>query len=204
MSRASSTPEMISTRQHAAARTHCTNAWEWRASRNALVAPTRTLSVTICCVARWNRRRTCIVSAMESGVRNPDPKTPSPKRVTPRASWRARRRPPWSRAILSRTELEPISTAANVGMVKAHSLHARGQFVTAGGSSLGGVCGEPGYAADSIRSTSVGLFVLTLRDSAEIGTGFTTGWIVGEAGIGATAYRNLLPVRLWSTATSED
>src|SRR6202140_1748956 len=197
MSRASSTPEIISTRQPVADRTHCRNAWELRASRNGLVATTRTLSVTICCVARWNRRRTFTVSAMESGVRNPEPNTPSPKRVTSRSSWRARRRPACSRAIFSRTELEPISTAANVGMAKAHSLHARGQFVTARGSVVGSVACEDSYAADSIRSTSVGLFVLTLRDcSEEMGTGFTTGWIVGEAEIAATAYRNLLPVRL--------
>src|SRR6266567_4957487 len=55
---------------------------------------------------------------MESGVRNPEPKTPSPKRVTSRSSWRARRRPHCRRAIFSRTEFEPISTAASVGMEK--------------------------------------------------------------------------------------
>src|SRR5579872_721242 len=38
-----------------------------------------------------------------------------------------RSRPDCKRAIFSRTELEPISTAANVGMGKPHSLHAAGE-----------------------------------------------------------------------------
>ena len=49
---ASSTPEIISTRHPVAERTHSKNAWELRASRMALVATTRTESVTTCCVAR--------------------------------------------------------------------------------------------------------------------------------------------------------
>src|ERR1700690_481259 len=39
-------------------------------------------------------------------------------------------RPACNRAIFRRTEFEPISTAANVGMEKAHSLHAAGKIVT--------------------------------------------------------------------------
>src|SRR5579872_414236 len=53
---------------------------------------------------------------MESGVRKPEPNTPSPSRVTSRSSCSGRRRPPCNRAIFNRTELEPISTAAKVGM----------------------------------------------------------------------------------------
>ena len=72
--------------------------------------------------------------------------------------------------------------------------HNREHFVTARGC----------YAAVSIRSTRVGLFVLTLRDrSAEIGTA-VAGWMVGEAESAATACRNLPPVTLWSSATSGD
>src|SRR5580692_3974728 len=116
MRRASSTPEMISTRHPVADFTHSRKAWELRASRSALVATTRTVSVTICCVVRWKRRRTLTVSAIDSGVRKPERKTPSPRRVTSRSSWTGRRCPRVRRAILSRTELEPISTAAKVGM----------------------------------------------------------------------------------------
>src|SRR5215472_15329242 len=61
---------------------------------------------------------------MESGVRNSVPKTPSPRRVTSRSSCNARSRPDFKRAIFNRTEFEPISTAAKVGMAKPHSLHA--------------------------------------------------------------------------------
>src|SRR6202035_1034111 len=91
-------------------------ACELRASRRALVATTRTESVTICWVARWKRRSTFTVSAIDSGVRKPERNTPSPSRVTSRSSWMERRRPRVRRAIFSRTELDPISTAAKVGM----------------------------------------------------------------------------------------
>src|SRR5580692_10831694 len=129
MRRASSTPEMISTRHPVADFTHSRKAWELRASRSALVATTRTVSVTICCVVRWKRRRTLTVSAIDSGVRNPERKTPSPSRVTSRSSCRALSLPLCRRAIFRRTELEPISTAANVGMgreLEVHSLHGAG------------------------------------------------------------------------------
>src|SRR5579862_1353766 len=131
---------------------------------------------------------------MESGVRKPEPKTPSPSRVTSRSSCRERRRPACKRAILSRTELEPISTAANVGMGKADSLHARVHFVTAGFD----------YAADSMRSISVGLFALTLRDGAVATRTAFPGWMADEADTAATAVRILPAVTLWSSATRDD
>src|SRR5208283_1583293 len=59
---------------------------------------------------------TFTVSAIDSGVRKPERNTLSPSRVTSRSSWMGRRRPRVRRAIFSRTELEPISTAAKVGM----------------------------------------------------------------------------------------
>ena len=128
-------------------RTHSRNACALRASRRALVATTRTLSVTICCVARWKRRSTFTVSAMESGVRNPDPNTPSPRRVTSRSSCRAWRRPACRRAILSRTEFEPMSTAANVGMgrptVYMYAVRSSPQF--------GEAVREEGFAAEKLR-----------------------------------------------------
>ena len=52
MSRASSRPEMISTFQPVAERTHSKNARELRASRNALVPTTRTESAPASCMAR--------------------------------------------------------------------------------------------------------------------------------------------------------
>src|SRR5215475_4435083 len=61
---------------------------------------------------------------MESGVRHPVLTTTSPRRVTSRSSCNARSRPDCKRAIFNRTEFEPISTAAKVGMAKPHSLHA--------------------------------------------------------------------------------
>src|SRR6202162_1229107 len=62
---------------------------------------------------------------MDSGVRNPERNTPSPSRVTSRSSWIARRRPRVRRAIFSRTELEPISTAAKVGMRQGQQFTCR-------------------------------------------------------------------------------
>src|ERR1035438_6055973 len=53
---------------------------------------------------------------MACGSSVPLAKTLSPRRVTSRSSWRVSRRPRTALAILSRTEFEPISTAAKVGM----------------------------------------------------------------------------------------
>src|SRR5450631_2986423 len=57
-----------------------------------------------------------MVSDIACGSREPLANTLSPRRVTSRSSWRVRKRPRTDFAILRRTELEPISTAANVGM----------------------------------------------------------------------------------------
>src|SRR5664279_930390 len=57
-----------------------------------------------------------MVSDIAWGSREPLANTLSPRRVTSRSSWRVCRRPRTDSAILRRTELEPISTAANVGM----------------------------------------------------------------------------------------
>ena len=122
ISRASSSPEMISNFQPVAERTHSRNARELRASRKALVPTTRTTSAPAFCTARWKRRSTFTVSAMASGESSPVRNTHSPNRVTSRSSWISCSRRPVSRAIFNRTELDPISTAAKVGIGKPDSV----------------------------------------------------------------------------------
>jgi hypothetical protein len=89
----------------------------------ALVATTRTLSTTRSCVAFWNRLRARIVMAIASGEITPVWKTLSPSRTTSR-SWCSIFR--WcccTSAIFSRTELDPISMAANVGKLEVSFSH---------------------------------------------------------------------------------
>src|SRR5580692_3353166 len=118
MRRASSNPEMISTSQPVVDRTHSRNALALRASRNALVATTRTESAPAFWTARWNRRSTFTVVAIASGDRKLLRNTDSPKRVTSRSSRMLLRRCLVRRAIFRRTEFDPISTAARVGMAE--------------------------------------------------------------------------------------
>ena len=116
MSRASSTPETISTRHPVAERTHSRNAWELRASRSALVATTRTLSVTICCVVAVKTAQNLHglghgLWSQKSGAEHSFTKTGDFAILV-----QGTQRPACSRAIFRRTELDPMSTAANVGM----------------------------------------------------------------------------------------
>src|ERR1700677_133685 len=116
MRRASSSPEIISMVQPVVERTHSTNARELRASRSAAVATTLTESVTHSWTARLKPRSTRTVSDIASGESNPPLNTPSPNRVTSRPSWICFSRPPCSREIFNRTEFDPISMAAKVGI----------------------------------------------------------------------------------------
>ena len=84
--RPSSWPEMMSTFQPVADRTHSRKACEFRASRNALVPTTRTRSAPARCAALWKRRKTLTVSAIASGERYPVRNANSPKRTTARSS----------------------------------------------------------------------------------------------------------------------
>ena len=97
-------------------RTHSRKARELRASRKAAVATTRTESVPHSWMARLKRRSTRTVSDMDSGESSPPLNTPSPKRVTSRSSWISLSRPPCRREIFKRTEFEPMSMAAKVGI----------------------------------------------------------------------------------------
>src|SRR5438105_14663168 len=74
-----------------------------------------------------------MVCSIAFGEKEPVRKTLSPRRVTSRSSWRVWRRLPRVLAILRRTELEPISTAAKVGISYGGSLHGAR---AAGGSRL--------------------------------------------------------------------
>src|ERR1019366_5186848 len=116
MRRASSSPEMISIVQLVVERTHSRNVREWRASPNAAVATTFTESVPHSCTARLKRRNTRTVSDIDSGESSPPLKTASPNRVTSRSSWTSFSRPAWRREIFKRTEFEPMSMAAKVGI----------------------------------------------------------------------------------------
>src|SRR3981189_3357316 len=107
---------MSSVVQPVVERTHSRNVRELRASRSAAVATTFTESVPHSCVARWKRRNTRTVSDIASGESSPPLKTPSPKRVTSRSSWISFSRPACRRAIFRRTEFDPMSMAAKVGI----------------------------------------------------------------------------------------
>src|SRR5579859_6368012 len=71
---------------------------------------------------------------MACGLRWPLRKTLSPRRVTSRSWCRGISRPRRNSAILSRTELEPISTAAKTGMVYP----ARREDIRIGWTAVGG------------------------------------------------------------------
>src|SRR5207302_8822120 len=61
---------------------------------------------------------------MASGERNPLLKTDSPSRVTSRSSWISTKWCDARREIFKRTEFDPMSTAARVGMRKQCSKHS--------------------------------------------------------------------------------
>src|SRR2546423_13285615 len=61
---------------------------------------------------------------MASGERNPLLKTDSPSRVTSRSSWISTKWCEARREIFRRTEFDPMSTAAKVGMRKQCSKHS--------------------------------------------------------------------------------
>src|SRR5581483_6115925 len=116
---------MISTLQPVVERTHSRKALELRASRRALVPTTRTRSQPSFCTARWKRRRTLTVFAMASGERMPERNTDSPRRTTSRSSWISRSLPRVSREIFRRTEFDPMSTAAKVGINERTTVYQR-------------------------------------------------------------------------------
>jgi MOSC domain-containing protein YiiM len=68
-------------------------------------------------MARLKRRNTRTVCVIASGESSPLLNTPSPRRVTSRSSWISFSRPACRREIFRRTEFDPMSMAAKVGIV---------------------------------------------------------------------------------------
>ena len=167
--------------------------------------PRAPLSVTICCVARWNRRRTFTVSAIDSGVRNPEPKTPSPETRDFAVFVEGTERPG-----LQASNLQPDGVGTDIdrgkrGHGKAHSLHGRAKIVTGGWISSG----QEGSKNRTMqrtqqRSMITGLFVPGLRGWSKGTDRFRRMLDRGEADNAATAWRNLPAVTWWSAATSDD
>src|SRR5687768_12723500 len=109
-----------------------------------------------------------MVLAMASGASSPLRKTDSPRRVTSRSWCNVRRRPFRTCAILTRTELEPISTAAKTGIeirLSAgagwqHQRHARPPLPYAEAAAVSGAAlrigfrpGEPAKLARALLVT---------------------------------------------------
>src|SRR6516225_445263 len=69
-----------------------------------------------------------MVSDMAWGSSTPLAKTLWPNRVTSRSSCSVSRRPRTARAIFKRTEFEPMSTAANVGIHEEFAACLAAQF----------------------------------------------------------------------------
>src|SRR5438270_12499042 len=114
-----------------------------------------------------------MVCSIAFGENVPVRNTLSPRRVTSRSSCRVRRRLPLVLAILRRTELEPISTAAKVGISQAEVYMARA--AGDGAERLAGGRLAPLNAA-WVSSKSLLLHVMTRRACAKRLR--TSAWIV--------------------------